>query len=120
MRVLVVEDWDLFRDLIKSNAPKDWDVEEVFDGKDGIEKVDSIAFDLIMLDFNMPYYNGDEVIRHIRSGVNKNTIVIAMSSVKENNDDLMCGGANCSFTKGEIIEHCIECFEVIINMVKNE
>jgi DNA-binding response OmpR family regulator len=59
--------------------------------------------DLVLLDHDMPYGNGADLLKWMRSNGHK-TPVLTFSGITENNNILMQLGANHYFGKGEIIE----------------
>jgi predicted signal transduction protein with EAL and GGDEF domain/CheY-like chemotaxis protein len=66
-RALVVDDEHSTRMLIEAALEMhDFEVEQAVDGHDALMKLDSNAFDIVLLDINMPGLNGLEVCRLIR------------------------------------------------------
>lgn len=68
MRVLIVDDEDLARQRMKrffDDLPDHEIVGEAINGKDALEKVESIHPDVILLDIRMPGMDGLEVARHL-------------------------------------------------------
>lgn len=55
-KLLIVDDSTMLRDMLNYalNEGGYTDVTEAIDGKDGLEKAKSMAFDLIITDVNMP------------------------------------------------------------------
>ena len=69
VRVLVVEDFVLFRRFISSTLGKRQDLQvicEVADGLEAVQKVEELKPDLILLDIGLPTLNGIEAARQIR------------------------------------------------------
>ena len=69
IRVLVVEDSEAFRKLIRSTLgerPELQLVGEVSDGLQALQRADELQPDLILLDIGLPSLNGIEVARRIR------------------------------------------------------
>lgn len=58
--------------------------------------------DLVLLDHDMPFGNGADLLRWMRSN-NNLTPVLTFSGIHENNNILMGIGANHQFVKGDII-----------------
>ena len=81
-RVLVIDD-----DLVMLNAinhilsKNGYDVDTATNGKEGLEKVDVVEFDLVITDIMMPHHNGLAVLSLIKSNpLKKHTKVVTMSS----------------------------------------
>lgn len=66
-RVLVVDDNLVNRKLASAMLQKrGWTVEEADNGYAALEKLESAAFDYVLLDISMPGIDGEEVCRRIR------------------------------------------------------
>ncbi|WP_303784808.1 response regulator [Azovibrio restrictus] len=66
-RVLVVDDNLVNRKLASAMLQKrGWRVEEADNGYSALEKLESAAFDYVLLDISMPGIDGEEVCRRIR------------------------------------------------------
>ena len=71
LTVLVVDDFATMRRIIK-NMLKDmgFDFVKIIEASDGVEalvKIKSMAFDLVLTDWNMPNMNGLELVKKIRA-----------------------------------------------------
>jgi DNA-binding NarL/FixJ family response regulator len=69
MRVLVVEDFAPFLQVIRSTLAERLDVQiisEVADGLEAVQKVELLEPDLVLLDIGLPTLNGIEAARQIR------------------------------------------------------
>jgi DNA-binding NarL/FixJ family response regulator len=69
MRVLVVEDFAPFWQVIRSTLAQRPDVQvigEVADGLEGVHKAEVLEPDLVLLDIGLPTLNGIEAARQIR------------------------------------------------------
>ena len=69
LRVLVVEDFAPFRQLISSTLAKRRNLEvvcQVSDGLEAVRKAEELKPDLILLDIGLPTLNGIEAARRIR------------------------------------------------------
>jgi len=66
--ILIVDDSTSIRQLVsmalKANG---YNVVEAVDGKDGLSKLDSQKFDLVVSDVNMPNMNGLEMVKNIKT-----------------------------------------------------
>lgn len=67
-KVLVVEDFERFRQFICSvlGLRAEFEVTEVSDGLEAVQKAKNLQPDLILLDIGLPNLNGLEVARRIR------------------------------------------------------
>jgi DNA-binding NarL/FixJ family response regulator len=78
MRVLVVEDFAPFLQIVRSTLAERPDVKvigEVADGLEGVRKVEVLEPDLILLDIGLPTLNGIEAARQIRTLAPESKIV---------------------------------------------
>ena len=69
LRILLVEDFEPFRELIRAillEKPGLQIVEEAFDGLDAVQKAAELNPDLILLDIGLPTMNGFDAARLIR------------------------------------------------------
>lgn len=69
LRVLVVEDFEPFRQFIHSTLAKVYELQligEVADGLDAVGMAQKLQPDLILLDIGLPSLNGIEVARRVR------------------------------------------------------
>ena len=69
MRVLVVEDFVPFLQVVRSTLAERPDVQvigEVADGLEGVQKAELLEPDLVLLDIGLPTLNGIEAARQIR------------------------------------------------------
>ena len=69
MRVLVVEDFAAFLQVVRSTLAERPDVQvigEVADGLEGVQKAELLEPDLVLLDIGLPTLNGIEAARQIR------------------------------------------------------
>jgi len=66
-RILTVDDSASVRQMVSFTLRKaDYEVVEAVDGKDGLAKVSSGKFDLIITDLNMPNVDGIQMIAAVR------------------------------------------------------
>jgi two-component system alkaline phosphatase synthesis response regulator PhoP len=67
--VMIVDDDESVRDLLEFVVKKEgFRVETAADGEEGLNKVQSMLPDLILLDLMLPRYGGFEVLRQLQSG----------------------------------------------------
>ena len=85
-RILIIEDDKNFAMQMKDSMDfEGFDVAASFDGKDGLNRALSEAYDLIILDLVLPEIDGYEVLRELRK-VNKEIPIIIVSA-KSNEED---------------------------------
>ena len=78
MRVLVVEDFAPFWQVIRSTLSNRLDVQvigEVADGLEAVKKAELLEPDLVFLDIGLPRLNGIEAARQIRKLAPKSKII---------------------------------------------
>ena len=109
MRILVVEDEFSLADIIATKLRKEkYNVDISLDGEEGLDKVLSDIYDLIILDIMLPKVNGIEILKEIRNN-NIDTKVI-MLTAKSSLEDKLIGfekGANDYITKPFHMEELI-------------
>ena len=66
-RVLIIEDEQLIRWSLKQRFESEgYTAVEAADAREGIKHFESMAFDLVMLDYKLPDVTGIDVLRRIR------------------------------------------------------
>ncbi len=86
-KILIVEDDEEINNLIFHALKKEgYDIVQFFDGKEAVEKYNN-TFNLVILDLMLPYVDGIEVLRQIRS-IN-NAPVIILSAKDEETDRII-------------------------------
>lgn len=103
-KILVVEDSPTMRQLIvfALKRLKGVTVVEANDGVDGLKKLSSDRFDLVMTDINMPVMDGLKLVSLIRNdATHKNVpiVVITTEGAQEDRDRALSLGANAFVTK---------------------
>jgi two-component system chemotaxis response regulator CheY len=101
---LVVEDSPMMRQLLvfALSRVKHLRVTEADDGVDGLRKLASGKFDIILTDINMPIMDGLKLVKRVRSDpTHKDTpiIVITTEGSQEDRQRAMQLGANAYITK---------------------
>jgi len=83
--VLIVEDdediQEIYKEMLLSTF--DVDLEQRYDGKEGIESVKRRRPDLIILDLLMPVMNGEEFLKELRHGLNHKDVPVIVCSVNQ-------------------------------------
>ncbi|GAC1641691.1 MAG: response regulator [Bradyrhizobium sp.] len=113
-RILVVDDSSLVRLYYRSALEKaGFEVEQAINGIEGMERVLSQRFDLVIVDVNMPRMDGFTFVRSIRGGANDIASVPALmiSTEAETRDraEARASGANFYLVKpvaeAELVRH---------------
>jgi two-component system chemotaxis response regulator CheY len=104
MRILVVDDSSLVRLYYRNILEKaDFEVEQAINGIEAIEKVQAQAFDLVVVDVNMPKMDGFSFLRALRrsapSVATLPALVITTENSQYDRDDARTAGANFYLVK---------------------
>lgn len=103
MRVLVVDDDDVIRQLVTVNLEiEGFEVHAAVDGQDCLDKVKDVAPDVITLDVMMPRLDGWETALALRNDPQTRDIKIVMLSARAQQADVRRGdavGADAYLTK---------------------
>ncbi len=104
MKILVVEDSPTMRQLISFALKrlKDMMIVEAADGVEGLKKLNSDTFDLIITDINMPVMDGLKLISLVRRDVKYRNIPIMIITTEggaEDRERALALGANAYVTK---------------------
>jgi two-component system chemotaxis response regulator CheY len=103
-RILIVEDSPTMRQLLvfALKRLRGADIVEAQDGMDGLRKVTSDAFDLALVDINMPVMDGLKLISLIRAEeelAEMPIVVITTEGASEDRDRALALGADEYLTK---------------------
>lgn len=84
-KILIVEDDVFIRDIYQVKFSQEgFDVTTAEDGIKAMEKLENLVPDIILLDIMMPYMNGMEVLRRIKSNeLLKNIPIIMLTNISE-------------------------------------
>jgi DNA-binding response OmpR family regulator len=86
LKILVIDDEEEVLDMVSLVLKTTgYYVVKARNGEEGIKKFDELSFDIVITDFNMPFYNGEEVARHVRSA-SRNIPTICITGKPENID----------------------------------
>lgn len=90
MNILIIDDEiDLLEKLCQVLKREQYTIETAADGQEGLEKVFNDSYDLILLDVMLPYINGLEILKEIRtSGI---ATPVLMLTAKGDIDDKVKG-----------------------------
>lgn len=89
MKILIVEDDKILSNTIKQIIEKNYDVEQAFDGEEGVLYGEQNIYDVIILDLMMPYKNGYEVLSELRK--NKVFTPVLILTAKDSLNDKLRG-----------------------------
>ncbi|MDK0905221.1 response regulator transcription factor [Clostridium perfringens] len=102
-KVLIVDDEEHIRELIKFNLKKEgYDTEVAINGVEALNIIREIKFDLILLDLMLPEIDGLEVCKEIRRNEETSDIPVMMITAKGEEFDKVLGlelGADDYITK---------------------
>ena len=101
--LLVVDDNELNRDVLSRRLrQRGYKVGVAVDGPDALAQVAGGAFDLILLDVEMPGMSGLDVLRQLRAGYTRTELPVIMVTARSGGDDIveaLNAGANDYVTK---------------------
>ena len=97
-RILVVEDQEdnrrILRDLLMS---ADYEVIEAVNGQEGVTAAETQGPEMILMDIQLPDFDGYEATRRIRTNASLNAIpIIAVTSYALSGDDVKAFEAGCN------------------------
>ncbi|BCN29253.1 response regulator transcription factor [Anaeromicropila herbilytica] len=99
-RIIIIDDDDDLRRLLKRCFENEgYDIETASDGEEGLNKIKSGNYDLIILDIMLPKMNGIEVLEELRK---EYIVPVILLSAKEQEMDIVDGlksGADDYITK---------------------
>lgn len=103
-KILIIEDSPTMRQLIAFALKRLQGVRivEASDGVDGLKKLSSEKFDLILTDINMPIMDGLKLVSLVRNDANYRTtpiVVITTEGAQEDRERALALGANDYITK---------------------
>ncbi len=81
-RILLVEDNEMNRDMLSRRLErKGYEVELAVDGRQGVDKAKTLAYDLVLMDMSLPEIDGWEATRELRSDPATNALpIIALTA----------------------------------------
>ena len=89
MKILIIEDDKILSDTIKQCVQKQYEVEQAFDGQEGVLYGEQDIYDVIILDLMLPMMSGYEVLAELRK--NKIYTPILILTAKDGVDDKLKG-----------------------------
>ncbi|WP_413302442.1 response regulator [Bacillus sp. 1P10SD] len=118
-RILLAEDEEILRMLIIDTfEEKDYQVDEAEDGLEALEFIERNSYDLIILDYMMPFLTGLEVIQKIKPVIEHTDTKILMLSAKSQQfeqEKVFEAGADYYMTKPFIPSQLLQMVEEIFN-----
>lgn len=101
-RIMVVDDEEDIRLILKSALSDEFEVVEAFNGLDALEKLDRVEPDFICMDVMMPLMNGFDACEAIRRDPKYHDVPVMFLTALAGKDDIKKGygkGANLYLTK---------------------
>jgi len=99
-RILVIDDDPQIRRAMRTSlTAHDYQVTDARNGEEGLEKLRSAGFDLVLLDMNMPGMGGVETCRLIRSSSEVAIIMLTVSNAEKDKVGALDAGADDYVTK---------------------
>jgi len=86
-KIIIVEDDPFLLSILAEKFKEaDFDIETAIDGEDGLNKIKSGNFDLVLLDMVLPKIDGFKILEELRDGNQaKKTSVIVLSNLYDKN-----------------------------------
>ncbi|MGG0718506.1 response regulator transcription factor [Robertmurraya massiliosenegalensis] len=89
MKLLIIEDDPHLSDTIKETTEGMFEVEQAFDGEEGLYLAEQNIFDCIILDIMLPHLNGFEILQQLRKKLIQTPVI--MLTAKDGIDDKIQG-----------------------------
>ena len=113
--ILVVDDDNRIRDLVKQYlSGKKYLVSTAKDAFDAKKKLDIIKFDILILDINMPEYDGIEVLKFFKiKKINLKVIILSSYDDVKLVQEMINLGANGFLSKDSAGQHIVEAIRTV-------
>lgn len=119
--LLVVEDEDAIRELVSTALRfKGFEVTAVGAGRDALAEARNTAFDLLVLDVNLPDLDGFEITRKLRS--DGNDVPVVFLTARDDPSDLRAGftgGGDDYITKPFSLEELVLRIEAVLRRTRH-
>ena len=83
MKMLIVDDDPAWRALYRMAFESQFEIFEASDGQQGLEVVDAVDPDVIVLDLRMPRMDGPDFVRRLRKRGVRGSIVVCSGALNE-------------------------------------
>ena len=94
-KILVIDDDPQIRRVMRSTlTAHGYEVNDARSGEEGLQRLHSDSYDLVLLDINMPGMGGMETCRTIRSGSDTAIIMLTVNSMERQKVDALDAGAD--------------------------
>lgn len=96
-KILLVEDEIIMNKIISYHLEKKggYLVDCAYDGKEGLNKINENKYDVIILDYHMPYLNGYELLYEIKKrGIKSKILFLTFNSLMESKSNVFNMGAD--------------------------
>ena len=97
-KILLVEDNEMNRDMLSRRLErKGYEVEMAVDGRQGVDKAKTLAYDLVLMDMSLPEIDGWEATRELRADpATKGLPIIALTAHAMSGDREKALEAGCN------------------------
>ena len=120
-RVLVIDDEPQIRKLLRiSLEKKDFFVHETATGFEGLQAIQSVRPDIILLDLNLPDMEGSKVLAELRTWSSIPVIIISVRSLEGDIVSLLDGGADDYLIKPFNVEELVARMNVALRRTRPE
>ena len=85
--LLIADDTELNRSIIKNDFSDEYEIFEAKDGQEPLDVLNAVQVDAMILDIVMPKMDGLEVLRRVRSNPSfDNMVILVATAMKEKNE----------------------------------
>lgn len=99
-KILVAEDEEILRMLLCDTLEDDYDVVEAENGLVAVQCIQNESFDLLVIDYMMPYYTGIEVIEQVRAkGITTPILMLTAKTQEPDRQRALDAGADYFMAK---------------------
>ena len=97
-KILLVEDNEMNRDMLSRRLErKGYEVDMAVDGRQGVDKAKTLAYDLVLMDMSLPEIDGWEATRELRADPATKTLpIIALTAHAMSGDREKALEAGCN------------------------